>query len=182
MQKRRYHCNYPYLKASEFTKLFELADGDYQLLGVSVASLTCFELTRVEFNMAELWFPDAATRTHLIQRQTGCCQRVFIRCPQCGKSKTKLYWLGSKLVCSLCGGLSYGSQSEGKLELLMRRVRRLRRTIWKASEVDVDNLLINSRYFKKPDRIHFNTYAKRFSRLIQAERQLWALQGSMMGL
>lgn len=182
MQKRRYHCNYPYLKASEFTKLLQLADGDYQLLGVSVASLTCFELTRVEFDMVELWFPVAATRTYLIQRQTGCCLRMFIKCPQCLQSKTKLYWIGSKLVCNLCGGLSYGSQSEGKLDLLMRRVRRLRRAIWKGPAVEVDNLLLNSRYLKKPERMHYDTYTKRLSKVIEAERQLWALQGKILGL
>lgn len=180
--KRRYSCNYPSLHASDLSTLLRASPGHYQLCGFPVKLFCEFELLQTDTEKAELWFADAETTLTLIKRQTGCCQRNYLCCPKCHCLKTKLYWVDNKLSCQSCSGLSYGSQSEGQLDLLMRRVRRLRRAIWSATEVDIDNLLLNSRYFKKPDRINASTYKKRFARVMQAENQLWSLQSRLLGI
>jgi hypothetical protein len=182
MKHRRYSCNYPSLYASDLSILFKAPTGHYQLCGFPVKLLREFELLEADHEDAELWFAKAETTLNLIKRQTGCCQRCYLCCPKCHLPKTKLFWIDNQLSCQSCGWLSYGSQSEGQLDLLMRRVRRLRRAIWCASEVDVDNLLLNARYFNKPARMHSSTYSRKLAALLKAERQLWMMQGAMIGI
>lgn len=182
MQRRRYSCNYPSLYASELSILFSALPGRYQLCGFPVKLFCEFELMQADAQRAELWFADAVTSLILIKRQAGCCQRSYLCCPKCFQLKTKLYWADSQLACLSCSGLSYGSQSEGQLDLMMRRVRRLRRAIWCTSDVEVDNLLLNCRFFMRPDRMHFKTYTRLMTNLLEAEKKLWIMQGEMLGI
>lgn len=80
--------------------------------------------------------------------------RQWFKCPHCSKRVGVLYGLDSGFLCRHCYDLSYSSQSEGRLDGLIRKAR------------NISNKIENERgYFEKPKGMHWKTY----NRLVKQE-------------
>jgi len=92
--------------------------------------------------------------------------RHWLICPSCSRRVAVLYGPGKYFHCRKCYGLSYASQSEGKLDRLCRKARKIRR------KLAIDNHWWNpdalgDPIFMKPKGMRWPT----FERLQRAENQ-----------
>jgi hypothetical protein len=97
-------------------------------------------------------------------------RRAWFRCPKCERRCAAVYDIDREPVCRNCTGASYASQREGHVDRLLRRSRALRRRL---GDTSVSNLveLINvaGRPPFKPSRMHWRTYERLASELIDLE-------------
>lgn len=93
--------------------------------------------------------------------------RKWFLCPSCYKRVGILYGPGKYLRCRKCTGMTYSSQSEGSLDRMVRKARKIRRKLdigtnwWDAD-------CLSDPIFMKPKGMHQKT----FDRLKQAENRL----------
>jgi len=83
--------------------------------------------------------------------------RKWFLCPHCNKRVAILYGADTLFLCRHCYKLPYGSQSEGHMERMSRKARKIRHKLDINSPIfDPDNLT-NGIYFK-PKHMHQKTF------------------------
>lgn len=93
--------------------------------------------------------------------------RKWFTCPSCKKRVGILYGLSKNFRCRSCYGLAYESQSEGQLDRLTRKARKIRHKL----DIDSDWWspdCLSDPIFMRPSGMHQKTY----ERLKQAENRL----------
>jgi len=85
-------------------------------------------------------------------------ERLWFRCPNCGRRVAVLGLYGSRFVCRHCHGLPYGSQQEGYIDRMHRKARKIRKRL-----AATENLM--EPVWRKPKGVHQKT----FDRLRQQE-------------
>ena len=83
--------------------------------------------------------------------------RQWLICPHCARRVAVVYGLGSGFLCRHCYGLPYSSQSEGGIDRMIRKARKIRKQIENEND-----------YFEKPKGMHWKTY----NRLVSQEREI----------
>jgi len=78
-------------------------------------------------------------------------ERLWFSCPQCHKRIAVIYGHGSRFLCRHCYDLPYTSQSESRLERMMRKARKIRRRL--DADIDIDFPIL-----EKPKGMHWKTY------------------------
>lgn len=73
--------------------------------------------------------------------------RQWLVCPHCGNRVAIIYGLDSGFLCRHCYELPYSSQSEGHIDRMMRKARKIRKRI--------EN---EGGFFEKPKGMHWKTY------------------------
>jgi len=83
--------------------------------------------------------------------------RQWLTCPHCARRVAIVYGLNSGFLCRHCYNLPYSSQSEGHLDRMMRKARKISKRI--------EN---KDGYFEKPKGMHWKTY----NRLVDRENAI----------
>lgn len=78
-------------------------------------------------------------------------KRFWFQCPKCWRRAQVLYLVDDDWRCRLCGHLRYPSQSEGKIDQLLRKQARIRRQLKLPYGV-------HRKTIAKPKGMHYETY------------------------
>ena len=84
-------------------------------------------------------------------------ERQWLICPHCGRRVAVIYGLESGFLCRHCYSLPYSSQSEGHIDRMMRKGRKI------SKRIENEN-----GYFEKPKGMHWKTY----DMLVKQERDI----------
>ncbi len=89
--------------------------------------------------------------------------RPWFLCPSCGRRCGILYTIGSRYICRICGGLSYGSQNEPRLFRALRKVQKIRVRLGGSANM-------TEQFPDRPRYMHRRTY-KNLKRQYDAEAE-----------
>ena len=78
-------------------------------------------------------------------------QRVWFRCPRCGRRAAILYATLKHFACRTCAGLTHDSKQEKRIDRLIRKSRKIRKRLGGDSAV-LDPILT------KPPGMHWKTF------------------------
>jgi len=131
-QSRTYTGEYHRINASVFKSLLTKPLGSYSI-NAEHLSHDHKKLTLKENKNAVRYVSFIINdKPHLIALKLdnrSISNKLYITCPYCQKQRQSLYAIKYAYACRQCIGLHYATQSERPQERLMRRIRKLRKTI-----------------------------------------------------
>ncbi|MFZ5232577.1 hypothetical protein ACOY6S_18095 [Enterobacter bugandensis] len=98
--------------------------------------------------------------------------RSWYCCPHCNSCRASLFVGAHDIACRECWGLNYASQSEGKLDRMRRRIRRMRADMWPDYEPAV-SLFNHPFLFPKPKGMRWDTFTEKRAALVAYESAYW---------
>jgi hypothetical protein len=139
---------------SSFSWQWTWGDGKKSSISVQVEAPLSIRLTYRHRYAGETDWTDVDQSIAL--ERTPCHfggERVWFRCPGCGRRVAKLYSVGCHYVCRHCGKLVYESQREDATLRALTRANRLLRKIDPAS-------YLMAPFPEKPKGMHWRTYER----------------------
>ena len=107
--------------------------------------------------------------------------REWFVCPSCGKHVAVLYGPDKYFRCRPCTGMTYSSQSEGKLDRISRKARKIRHKLDIGEEWWSPDCLFDSIFFK-PKGMRWKTFERLKKAESQAQNEIGGMVYSRFGL
>ncbi|MBV1911968.1 MAG: hypothetical protein KUG78_21945 [Kangiellaceae bacterium] len=183
-QTRHYTCEYFKISAISFKKLIDSPVGKYKINSEHLSKEhSNFNLITTErwkrvliFRIKEKQIP-----VPLNIDKRSASNKLYLICPYCSQQRQHLYAVSNAYGCRKCLDLQYACQSERPAERLARRIRKLRREIWRNEDwLDTVNLFERCEWYPKPKWMRWEKFNRERDKITNLENRYWKLQEPFM--